>query len=263
MRFMKKHSTWKRALVRCALAVLFSVPVGAMAQAISPPPLPPKISGMSCSNGVVRLDIINPLAGVPSTIQSSLSVTNRLSQWNDVYSYVSTTPTTNWSGPVIPGAKSEFYVVKTTCGAPYFFDDFENGLTNWTVSGDDWALTDSTYHSSTHMVAYTNYVANVDATNTLVHAIDLSGSTSPVLSFWHRYSVTIADYAYVEISTNGGVSWPITLATYHYATVATWQQELFDLSAYKQQQIKIRFRLRSGGGSGGSWYVDDVTIGEN
>jgi hypothetical protein len=71
----------------------------------------------------------------------------------------------------------------------YFSDNFENGLGNWVASGYDWGLTTTDSRSVTHSVTDSpsgDYPVNGNAILTLAHAIDLSGSVSPVLSYWHK-----------------------------------------------------------------------------
>ena len=94
---------------------------------------------------------------------------------------------------------------------PYpFFDDFESGLGNW-VAGGQWGLTDSTCLGGDFAVTDSpggNYPDNYNGSLTLATSIDLSTAASPVLIFWHKLWLAYADYAYVEISTNNGLTWP-------------------------------------------------------
>lgn len=71
----------------------------------------------------------------------------------------------------------------------YFSDDFENGLGKWEVSGHDWALIVTDSRSANQSVTDSpdgNYPPNSNATMRLAHTIDLTGSTSPVVSFWYK-----------------------------------------------------------------------------
>jgi len=97
----------------------------------------------------------------------------------------------------------------------------------------------------------------------LTRAFDLTGLQQATLQAWMWYDLEIDyDYAYVEVSTDGGETWTI-LANDH--TVATnpsgnsygpaftgksggddgpiWNQESFDLTPYAGQQVLIRFEV--------------------
>jgi hypothetical protein len=150
----------------------------------------------------------------------------------------------------------------------YFADGFENGLGNWVVSGYDWGLTTSDSRSNTHSATDSpngNYPDNTNASLTLVHPIDLTGSASPVLSFWYKGQTDCSpngpDHPYVEASDDGGLSWSI-LKDYGCVNNPTWTNELLDLSSYKTSSVLIRFRLLADGdgATGDGWYIDDVKI---
>ncbi|MBI4685798.1 MAG: hypothetical protein HY755_11460 [Nitrospirae bacterium] len=153
----------------------------------------------------------------------------------------------------------------------YFSDTFESGLGRWLVSGYDWGLTTSTYRSPTYSLTDSpsgDYVANTNVSATLANSIDLSASTSPVLTFWHKHDIPDCDYwdwqkdhGYVEISQDGGSTWS-TIKSIACSTQNTWSYEQIDLSSYKTSSVKIRFRLSSDGDEnvGDGWYIDDVEI---
>jgi hypothetical protein len=118
--------------------------------------------------------------------------------------------------------------------------------------------------------------------------IDLTGVTQPALRFWHWYrmefsSNTFWDGGNVKISVNGGPFEIITpLAGYDGAINAGdpvhalegepifggpagngnfWQQEVFDLSPYANQDVVIRFHFGSDAAvTEPGWYLDDVEI---
>jgi hypothetical protein len=141
-------------------------------------------------------------------------------------------------------------------------DDFESGLGNWVVSGRDWGLTNSPHHSGSFCLTDSpggNYPTNTDAAATLAHGLNLSGTTAPVLSFWHHMHLTYGTYAIVEISTNGGFDW-LQLHYWYDDTFSTWNQCLIDLKAYKAAQVKIRFHLTSGSDVAEGWFVDDIEV---
>ena len=77
-----------------------------------------------------------------------------------------------------------------------FSDDFENGLSKWVVSGHDWGLTDTDSRGGSRSATDSpsgKYILNSKALMELAHPIDLTGATSPRLSFWHKHAL---DYNY-------------------------------------------------------------------
>jgi hypothetical protein len=146
-----------------------------------------------------------------------------------------------------------------------FVDDFEQGIGNWTVSGYDWNVTDTQSRSTSHSLTDSpgaNYVANADTATTLTKPLDLSNSTKPVLSFWYRGDLGYGDYARVDVSKDGGVTWAsIWSATNQ--VLSTWSLISLDLTSYKTSSFKVRFRITSNGDTEkDGWYIDDVEIKE-
>ena len=154
-------------------------------------------------------------------------------------------------------------------GTVYFSDDFENGLEQWEVGGDTWQVTDAFYRSGGYSASespdggYPRY-ANSTITMKLQYRVDLSESTNPVLSFWHRIGVHGGDYGHIEISEDYGFGWT-AIASFTNTFHSTWSWVQVDLSAYKASPILIRFRLRDQGDghyNGLGWDIDDVQIRE-
>lgn len=151
--------------------------------------------------------------------------------------------------------------------APYpFFDDFENGLGNW-VAGGQWGLTDSNCLDGNFAVTDSPdvlYPDNYNASLTLATTIDLSDAESPVLIFWHKLWLAYADYALVEVSTDGGLTWSDEITRwYSDVYLGTWTLSRYDLSAYKGMQIKVRFRLlESNVNVSDGWYLDNIEVRE-
>ncbi len=104
-------------------------------------------------------------------------------------------------------------------------------------------------------------------------AVPAGGAT---LSFYEWYNIeTYYDWAFVEVSADGGASWN-SLAG-RYTTTANpyggnagngltgsarhYVQETMDLSAYAGQSIQLRFRLTQDGAAYGlGWTIDDITV---
>ncbi len=115
------------------------------------------------------------------------------------------------------------------------------------------SLLNNKAHSGTYQW-YGNRGDNSDTT--LTRLFDLRPLKEATLEFWTWYDIEPDwDYAYVAVSTNGGVNWDILPAT---STVNTnpsgnaygpgftgasgeWVQETVDLSPYAGQEILLRF----------------------
>ena len=154
----------------------------------------------------------------------------------------------------------------------YFSDNFESGLGNWIVGGNNWDTLSTTYSSSNHCITDSrtgNYTYNSDPTITMLTIVNLSNSNFPVLTFWTKFSLyenntwNTFDYAYVEISTNAGFNWT-SIRSFSRKNRA-WSFVQIDLKNYRTNNVKVRFRLSSHNSQGGvddGLYVDDVSIVE-
>jgi hypothetical protein len=114
-----------------------------------------------------------------------------------------------------------------------FFDDFSNGLSNWTHGGtkDHWGteITDS------GMVATdspgSNYLPNTSSWLRLV-GLNLSACTTASLTFQHWYYLEPDyDQGKVQVSTNGGTTWA-TLAGPFDKQNSGWQTSYGNLTSY-------------------------------
>ncbi|MBI4317214.1 MAG: immune inhibitor A [Chloroflexi bacterium] len=122
-----------------------------------------------------------------------------------------------------------------------------------------------------------------DVMNTnLTRYFDLSGIDEASLSFWTWYDVEKDyDYAYVEVSTDGGASWTILPGRYTTdanpngnnlgygytgksgGAVPTWVNEQIDLSPFAGQSVLIRFEyVTDDAYNGPGFVVDDISIPE-
>ena len=148
-----------------------------------------------------------------------------------------------------------------------FVDGFESGLQGWNVTGQ-WALTPLASRSGGASLTDspgTTYVHNRDTYAQT--AVDLSGTTWPVLRFWDRYAVGNGDWIRVEISPNGS-SWSHRYGVYGgtetAATRTNWMEQVVDLSEWKgQPNVRIRFHIATDGNAGtvaDGWYIDDVSV---
>jgi hypothetical protein len=168
-----------------------------------------------------------------------------------------------------------------TYGA-YTLQATENATTstNWT---GNWNTTTSTFVSSPRSFTDTpsgNYINNANTTYTYVPTIDLSNANAAKLTFWAKWDIE-ADYDYVQfqVSTDNGATWEGQCGLYTVpgtsangsvqpnnqpvweGVQSTWVQEEIQLSDYLGQVIKVRFQLKSDGGTRkDGFYFDDFSI---
>jgi len=158
----------------------------------------------------------------------------------------------------------------------------ENGTsaTNWT---GNWNTTTSTFVSSPRSFTDTptgNYVNNANTTYTYTPTIDLTNAIAGKISFWAKWDIeTDYDYAQFQVSTDNGVTWIGQCGNYtvsgnsangsvqpnnqpvYEGTMTTWVLEEISLSDYLGQVIKVRFQLKSDGGTRkDGFYFDDFSI---
>jgi PKD repeat protein len=153
-------------------------------------------------------------------------------------------------------------------------------ITNWT---GNWSTTTSTFVSPSKSFfdgSISNYSNNTNKTYTYVPTIDLTQGTSALISFYAKWSIE-ADYDFVQfqVSTDGGATWIGQCGNYtvpgtsangsvqpngepvYEGTQPSWVLEEINLSDYLGQQIKVRFQLRSDGGStADGYYFDDFKV---
>ncbi|NCA21266.1 MAG: PKD domain-containing protein, partial [Crocinitomicaceae bacterium] len=152
--------------------------------------------------------------------------------------------------------------------------------TNWTGT---WGTTTSTYVSATKSFADSptgNYASNTNKTYTYVPTIDLTNATSAKISFYAKWNLE-ADYDYTQfqVSIDNGANWIGQCGNYtvlgtsangsvqpnnqpvYEGVQSTWVLEEINLSDYLGQQIKVRFQLKSDGGTNADgFYFDDFKI---
>ena len=141
------------------------------------------------------------------------------------------------------------------------FSDPMESLDNWDATGiwgpdgtsaveGSFSLNDSPVDNSTP-----------SSTTYILTAIDVSGSTWPVLRFWDRFALA-DDWGYLEVSPNG-TSW------YRVYTVTgahtSWSEHSIDLSPWKTAtNLRIRFTVATGGSNvDEGWYIDDLSVAEH
>lgn len=152
--------------------------------------------------------------------------------------------------------------------------------TNWTGT---WSTTTSTFVSSSKSFfdgSTSNYANNANKTYTYIPTIDLSTATSAMISFYAKWAIE-ADFDFVQfqVSTDGGTTWIGQCGNYtvpgtsangsvqpngqpvYEGTQSSWVLEEINLSDYLGQQIKVRFQLKSDGGTtADGYYFDDFKV---
>ena len=153
-------------------------------------------------------------------------------------------------------------------------------VTNWT---GNWSTTTSTFVSPSKSFfdgSANNYSNNTNKTYTYIPTIDLTQATAAMVSFYAKWGIE-ADYDFVQfqVSTDGGTTWIGQCGNYtvpgtsgsgsvqpngqpvYEGTQSSWVLEEINLSDYLGQQIKVRFQLRSDGGTtADGYYFDDFKV---
>jgi len=119
-----------------------------------------------------------------------------------------------------------------------------------------------------------------DLDNTLTRDVTLPAGAPASLTFQARYDIEDCgpdpcDYAYVQVSTDGGASWTAIPGSIANAaegngidgTTDGWVPATFDLSAYAGQTIGLRFRYLTDGAAAGNdpelpngLFADEITV---
>lgn len=146
-----------------------------------------------------------------------------------------------------------------------FSDDFEAGMTKWTVT-NNWGLTTSKSHSPSHSLSESptgNYTNSQTSYCTMATGVDLSAKMSASVSFWAQFKIEAGfDYMYVDVS-NDNFSTYTNLAVFD-GEITTWTQYTYSLGGFVgpgNNNIKVRFRFISDQGFVmDGMYIDDFTI---
>jgi len=165
-----------------------------------------------------------------------------------------------------------------------FADDFEAGLSNWSVSANwNWNTTQS--HSPSHS-AHSGYVTYQCDTLTLVNFLSPPAGSYPRLSFWTYHNILIGWGGGIVQASSDGISWTKIILKTNYpancgnsacigssqdcfssSSGGTWKQYQADLMNYASGNLKIRYIYTTNGSGtyGGwfannGWYIDDVAI---
>ena len=187
------------------------------------------------------------------TIQYILSVSNGLYTRNDTIEKVYGTPT-------------------------IMFSSNGNSMTGWT-SSTGWGVDNNIFYSPTGSIADSpnnNYGANDSTRIRTTTAINLTGAVSATLSFQARWEIEPRfDYVEAMGSTNGGSSYFALCGKYskpgnayqdyqqpiYDGFMFPWVREEIDLDNYVNQNIIIRFMLKSDWGNEyDGFFFDDLKV---
>ena len=180
------------------------------------------------------------------------------------------------------GSFSEEIIVKKIFGAPIllFEDESDNYSDYWTIDSS-WSETFEEYNSPQTSITdspYSNYSNNALETINLLNDINLSGYSYAEINFNAKWNIESGyDYVQIEISNDGGASWEPKCGKYTRKGVETqedasdeplydgnqgeWVNESILLTDYIDQEISIRFKLKSDGGlRRDGFYYDDFKI---
>lgn len=149
-----------------------------------------------------------------------------------------------------------------------FFDDFEDGLDNWEVTGA-WGITDEYAYSPSFSLTDSpggNYLANQETYATMTAGVDLSDPTilSADVDWWMIMDIENGnfDYLYVEVSTDNFATYTEIASFFGEGMLDPWMQYTYPLGAFLgNDNVKVRFHFSSDGGyEVDGCYIDDFSI---
>lgn len=148
------------------------------------------------------------------------------------------------------------YQIKTD-----FFDDFENGLNRWTITGD-WALT-ATSHSGSFGITESpngNYGINSNHILTLTDAVEVKQANNLKIEYWLKINTEPNfDELKVEIQVNNG-TWQVVESS---SGTADWAKKTHSLAGYVNDSDSVRVRFRFNSDFSNSFdgvYIDDIQL---
>lgn len=175
-----------------------------------------------------------------------------------------------------------FYVFKDTITKTYgtpviVFQDNCSNTSQWTATG--WNITSTQFVSPNSCITDSpsgNYTNNLNKSATITSTLNLTDAIYAHLQFYTKYKIEQQyDWVQLQISTNGGSTYA-PLCSKHTITGLTgtainqpiytgiqsnWFKDEIDLSAYAGQTIKLRFNMKSDGGTvDDGFYFDDVLL---
>jgi hypothetical protein len=177
--------------------------------------------------------------------------------------------TDGWTFGVLQGSNN-FVVGQPTTNMTNYMGD----LSSWEIgSGDPMLYVDGI----TFLLEGTYQITDAWVATPV---LDFTGINGVVMKWNQIFKKYNGDIPYLEISTDGGMTWPTSLVLWSDLTVNEYYHEVYGLDYYQinlssyvadESNVKIRFRwfgpdIVSGQGQYGSgygWQIDDIEIIEN
>jgi subtilisin family serine protease/PKD repeat protein len=164
----------------------------------------------------------------------------------------------------------EDYTINVGLGGsgPVFFDDFENGISNWEVTGA-WGLTDEYANSPGNSLADSpggNYLPDQEIYATMVTGVDLSDPSilSADVNWWMIMDIENGnfDYLYVQVSTDDFATFTQIASFFGEGMLDPWVEYSYSLGAFLgNDNVKVRFHFSSDAGyEVDGCYIDDFSI---
>jgi hypothetical protein len=153
-----------------------------------------------------------------------------------------------------------------------FYEDFESGLTGWTIvdydgltSSDSWHIISGTANSGSNSVWIGNDGTGLYSDTTLQMlqspSFSLEGASGANLSFYHILMTEVTyDFAVVEVACRG--EWEILQSWSGWISPAWFEKVSFDLSDFLGcDDVRVSFRFSSDEGKVDvGWYIDDIRV---
>ena len=219
------------------------------------------------------------------TLPENITFTFEITTW--VKGYL---PITRTIGPLSGDTNEDFAIEAnlSTCEAPgyqfnyAFYDDFENGYTNWIMDGlwNSEAESDTcgslvtpfpspsnaAYYGIDSTCTYSNGIRNTGSL-TMAYSVTVPSGAELLFSSFEETECNdgdeecVYDNRYIEIRDITTTTWD-TLG--EGVAKGYWYQKAFDLSPYSGKSVLLRFRFDSYDSIDNDffgWMVDDVSIG--
>jgi hypothetical protein len=147
-----------------------------------------------------------------------------------------------------------------------FYENFENGLTNWLHAG--WVTdTNSPYGGSfaAHDTVPTRITPDTTLWLALAGELDLTNAVNPQLSFLVRGHLWHYSGLRFQVSTDGGLNWAeLAALNLDVGFDSGWTRKQVALTAYTNRTVRLRFQTWSYYGSAPDEdiFLDNIGIGE-
>jgi len=137
-----------------------------------------------------------------------------------------------------------------------------------TVSGNDsWGFVSQTEGTPNPTGATGSYAmidkdgSDITQSSLRTHSVDLSSATAAVLRFNSFFYYHTLETIAVDVSTDGGSSWPTVWSHQGFSNIPTLQTVDLTAVAAGQPDVRLRFRFQSSLlGDGRYWQIDNVEL---